>query len=164
MISNTFNYHRKYCKFQIIKEFMPVICYALFYSLPTNWKFEVYEKIFQVFLTLTSQRTINYWRLLIFYSSRFDVCERRHHQCYNSFCITCKRANFCLQKHAFKKSYKGHTLLQWKNKCILQGDEWLNHLAKCSTLVSLKSDSLMPKKETLSSEQTLFYGWLNSAY
>ena len=71
---------------------------------------------------------------------------------------------FLFVKTCFQISYKGHTLLQWKNKCMLQGDEWLNHLAKCSTLVSLKSDSLMPKKETLSYEQTLFYGWLNSAY
>ena len=62
---------------------------------------------------------------------------------------------FLFAKTCLEKSYKGHTLLQWKNKCILQGDEWLNHLAKCSTLVSLKSDSLMPKKETLSSKQTL---------
>ena len=93
--------------FKSSKKFMPVRCYALFYNLPTNWKFEGYGRIFQFFLTLTSQRTINYWRLPIFYSSRFDVCERRHHQCYNSFCITCKRANFCLQKHAFKKVTKG---------------------------------------------------------
>ena len=93
--------------FKQLKKFMLIICYALFYSLPTNWKFEGYERIFQFFLTLTSQRTINYWRLLIFFSSRFDVCERRHHQCHNSFCITCKRANFCLQKHAFKKVTKG---------------------------------------------------------
>ena len=54
---------------------------------------------------------------------------------------------FLFAKTCLEKSYKGHTLLQWKNKCILQCDEWLNHLAKCSTLVSLKSDSLTLKKK-----------------
>ena len=104
----------------------------LFYSLPTNWNLEGYERILQFFLTLTSQRTINYWRLLIFYSSRFDVCERRHHQCYNKQLLqNLQTGKFLFAKTCPKKSYKGHTLLQCKNKCILQCDEWLNHLAKC---------------------------------